>query len=1173
MCPGRSGRYSPFRLCRGRPSSRFRSTRSDPAGNTTSYSYDALGDLTSRTDPLLPGQSSPGTWTYSYDAAGEQLSETSPLHQTTQETWDYFGGQKTSTDALNNTTGYTYDYLGDQTSATTPDGSTTTSTYDHLGELTSTADAYGDTTTYTYNHSGQVSQVMNPDTSFTQYSYDQAGRLTGVADYPAAPAGQGVTATRSESFGYDPDGNQTSVKDWNGDTTSYSYDAAGDPTSTVQPVSSSSSITTSTGYDAAGNQTAATDGNGNTTWTTYNPWNLPESVIEPATPAAATAADRTWTTSYDKDGQPSTVTQPGGITVSYGYNPLGEQTSQSGTGASAATSAQSYTYDLDGRMTGATAPGGTDTFTWNANNELSAASGPSGTSGLNYNGDQLLSSDSTPAGTTSYTYDSADRLATLADPLTGATLAYGYNANSQPTSVAYSAGGASGPKQSFGYDPLDRLASDTVTSASGATLASEAYQYDNNDNLTSQTTGGLLTGAGATSYGYDEANRLTSAASNGTTTSYGYDNDGNLTSAGGTSYTYDAQDQLTASATSAGTTNYAYTLSGSLASVTPPSGTAQTYTSNAYGQTVTAPGGVSYGYDALGRLVTRTTSAASSDLSWLGDTDTLTSDGTYSYSYDPAGNVTAVQASGGSPFVTMSDLRGDLAATFSPTATAAGLAGSASYSPYGTATTSGYRPSIGYQGNYTDPSTGQVDMNARWYNPSAGSFTSNDTLTGSPVSSTLDGNPYAYAGGNPLTTTDPTGNFSCGFCSDVTRDISGAADRLGNIISDTAGDVGTGLEAVGEGFAWGAAAISVGEVALLTGIFTAADWLLDPTSTASGCGVDIICAAPSPGTSICYYCYSPYGPHAPGSNPVNGGSPGSGTTPYGCTIACYPPPPPQDCFAVQTCTAPPASHALRYDQWITVHVHDVTSASQLLKNGKGVHEQIPVSHTQVSGTKASPTTNGNPASATQNDIDQILKDIRDVRPVSPVASIPTSVQRSNPNAPKAQPAGNGGGSMAGGGGGSAENACPEAGEEAPAGPPFPNRDISEKELDLQDAGDFAPAEPGTPEFDQYISSGEIRWAVLMNGKLVALPGRYNPEDEESESAHGALTGDVPPEEDCVLAAGMAEISKVGGKYIGNWIDRYSGHFWPTEQSLLETGIPAFEEFGITFPTVNVEVPW
>jgi YD repeat-containing protein len=40
-----------------------------------------------------------------------------------------------------------------------------------------------------------------------------------------------------------------------------------------------------------------------------------------------------------------------------------------------------------------------------------------------------VSSETTPAGTASYTYDSADRPATVADPLTGASLSYGYNAN------------------------------------------------------------------------------------------------------------------------------------------------------------------------------------------------------------------------------------------------------------------------------------------------------------------------------------------------------------------------------------------------------------------------------------------------------------------------------------------------------------------------------------------------------------------------------------------------------------------------------------------------------------------------------------------------------------------------------------------------------------------------
>ena len=97
-------------------------------------------------------------------------------------------------------------------------------------------------------------------------------------------------------------------------------------------MSASASDTTRYTYDPAGNQTSVTGGRGNATWTTYNAWNLAESVIEPATAQATTAAQRTWTTAYNADGEPVSVTQPGGITVSYGYDQMGDLTSQSGSG-------------------------------------------------------------------------------------------------------------------------------------------------------------------------------------------------------------------------------------------------------------------------------------------------------------------------------------------------------------------------------------------------------------------------------------------------------------------------------------------------------------------------------------------------------------------------------------------------------------------------------------------------------------------------------------------------------------------------------------------------------------------------------------------------------------------------------------------------------------------------
>ncbi|MGH3168389.1 MAG: hypothetical protein ACRDN0_21215, partial [Trebonia sp.] len=81
-------------------------SQTDPRGNVTSYADDALGDVTSMTNPPLPGRSAPGTWTYAYDADGEQLSAADPLGNTTSKTYDYFGNVATSADALGNTTKY-----------------------------------------------------------------------------------------------------------------------------------------------------------------------------------------------------------------------------------------------------------------------------------------------------------------------------------------------------------------------------------------------------------------------------------------------------------------------------------------------------------------------------------------------------------------------------------------------------------------------------------------------------------------------------------------------------------------------------------------------------------------------------------------------------------------------------------------------------------------------------------------------------------------------------------------------------------------------------------------------------------------------------------------------------------------------------------------------------------
>src|SRR6185437_3481890 len=69
---------------------------------------------------------------------------------------------------------------------------------------------------------------------------------------------------------------------------------------------------------------------------------------------------------------------------------------------------------------------------------------------------------------------------------------------------------------------------------------------------------------------------------------------------------------------------------------------------------------------------------------------------------------------------------------------------------------------LGYQSAWADPASGKDLMGARWYAPSAGDFTSADTVQVSPDPDPAAGNPFAYAADEPLDLTDPTGHMSLG---------------------------------------------------------------------------------------------------------------------------------------------------------------------------------------------------------------------------------------------------------------------------------------------------------------------------------------------------------------------------------------------------------------------------
>ena len=154
----------------------------------------------------------------------------------------------------------------------------------------------------------------------TNYAYDPAGNL--VPGHRAAGgqrrryAAQTATTTRPvTTYGYDTFGDQTQVRDPDGNVTTTGYDGDGRVTSVTQPSytppGSSAAITAPTtyGYDEDGNLTSVTDPNGNITTSTPTTRSA-TFTSRPTRSFTGQSAPGTWTYTYDSDGEQLSATSP-----------------------------------------------------------------------------------------------------------------------------------------------------------------------------------------------------------------------------------------------------------------------------------------------------------------------------------------------------------------------------------------------------------------------------------------------------------------------------------------------------------------------------------------------------------------------------------------------------------------------------------------------------------------------------------------------------------------------------------------------------------------------------------------------------------------------------------------------------------------------------------------------
>ncbi len=162
---------------------------------TTTYAYDAVGNMTGVAAPLSRNQ------TRLYDALNRLEQVTEPGSAVTRFDYDANDNLAAVTDPRGLVTGYLYNGFGELIEQTSPDSGSDSRTYDAAGNVKTRTDARDITRIYTYDALNRVTSVSAPDQAVS-FSYDAGvngvGRLTGASD-----------ATHSMSWVYDGLGRAT----------------------------------------------------------------------------------------------------------------------------------------------------------------------------------------------------------------------------------------------------------------------------------------------------------------------------------------------------------------------------------------------------------------------------------------------------------------------------------------------------------------------------------------------------------------------------------------------------------------------------------------------------------------------------------------------------------------------------------------------------------------------------------------------------------------------------------------------------------------------------------------------------------------------------------------------------------------------------------------------------
>ena len=794
--------------------------KKDTSGNYEKYSYDTLGDITSITDNKgnekrysydLYGQlteesdQSGKRYTYTYDKIGQVILE-SIDGEDFSYTYDTFGNTLEEKSSSGYNAQYKYDKLGQLIEENNSTGEANSYNYNNVGNLIN--EVYKNINTgasenisYTLDNKSQVTG-MKTDSDDIRLYYNAKGQIT-----------QKDSRAGSEKFSYDANGNLTKITGGGKEDTDFTYSVRNRLLS-INPNKKQENndiqkelIETKLGdifYKSDDNGIVEySDGNSHTT---YLKRDSQGRVVERKNPSGDVEYYE-----YSNSDTPIKIVKADGKQLTYELDSEGRILSQSEVSDGESKKLLEYRYDENGNISEATGNTGTSTYKYDNSGNILNYTDIFGKT-INYTYDErgnLSKLEVAGELPTVYTYDSEDRIisvtygdnkavsyeyvenTTITHLPDNKTIVEKYNDSGELVEKTYTDdAGNIIYKISLEYDGEDRISKryvvlskdnkesntkeraltdqDTLTATSENVLSVEdtvsdnntdfikleyrysytdnsqlksesitgdigtkdiSYTYDNAGNRTSET---IKTGdkEEVTTFTYDESNRLIKKQSPKKTTIYTYDKNGNRISAVSDgeklSYTYDINDNLT------GIKKNDVTIFEAI-------------------------------YDAMGeRVLTKELNSDGTleskyrlnDVSFE-DTQVLSVYNDSSKTNLIYGNERTVELSTGTESIFITDEKESVLGRIGEE--------NVFYTPFGDNEDTNFIDTqkalitgFGFDGEWKD-STGLYYLRARYYDPNAGVFLSEDSVSGD-IESAISLNGYSFVENDPVNYTDPSGN-------------------------------------------------------------------------------------------------------------------------------------------------------------------------------------------------------------------------------------------------------------------------------------------------------------------------------------------------------------------------------------------------------------------------------